>query len=86
MTTYTYTTLSDPSAALLGGTEALSINDRGQVTGYYFNGITFVGFLYSDGTWTNLSDPSAAPGEPLPPHRSMTRAKSPASTITAPPT
>ena len=28
-----------------GGTEAVSINDRGQITGSYFNGTTEVGFL-----------------------------------------
>ncbi len=62
MTTYTYTTLSDPSAAPGGSTDPVSINDKVQVTGYYYNGTTVVGFLYSDGTWTTLSDPSAAPG------------------------
>ena len=40
MTTYSYTTLSDPSAAPGGYTKPVSINDRGQVTGYYFNGTT----------------------------------------------
>ena len=45
---------------LLAGTlQPGSINDRGQVIGYYDNGTTELGFLYSNGTWTTLSDPSA---------------------------
>ncbi|MBV8830282.1 MAG: hypothetical protein JO357_00745 [Hyphomicrobiales bacterium] len=66
MRTYTYTTLSDPSAAPGGSTYPASINDRGQVTGYYTNGTTDVGFLYSNGTWTTLSDPSAGTRETIP--------------------
>jgi probable HAF family extracellular repeat protein len=125
MTTYTYTTLSDPSAAPGGlGTNPTSINDRGQVVGWYDNGTTDEGFLYSNGTYKTLRDPSAGlDGETFPtsindkgqvagyytdggqtrdflysngtwttlrgasdPHQSMTRAKSPATTSTAPPT
>ena len=59
MTTYSYTTLSDPSTASGGYTIPVSINDGGQVTGSYFNGNAQVGFLYSNGTWTTLSDPLA---------------------------
>jgi hypothetical protein len=59
MTTYSYTTLSDPSAAPGGFTSPVSINDSGQVTGSYFNGNAQVGFFYSNGTWTTLNDPSA---------------------------
>ena len=58
----TWTTLSDPSAAPGGLTVPASINDRGQVTGFYFNGTTDVGFLYSNGIWTTLSDPSPTAG------------------------
>ena len=39
-----------------------SINDRGQVTGNYIDGRIDVGFVYSNGTWTNLSTPSMAFG------------------------
>ena len=66
MTTYTYTNLIDPSAAPGGSTSPLSINDRGQVVGNYYNGTATEGFLYSDGTWTTLSDPSAASGGTIP--------------------
>ena len=41
----------------------LSINDKGEVTGYTYNGTGGnVGFLYSNGTYTALRDPLAAPG------------------------
>ena len=40
MTTYTYTDLIDPSAASNGDTQPVAINDKGQVTGSYFNGTT----------------------------------------------
>ena len=60
MTTYTYTTLSDPSAAPGGYTVPVSINDSGQLVGNYFDGTAEAGFLYSNGTWTTLHDPSAA--------------------------
>ena len=61
MTTYTFTTLTPP-----GGSPAVipqSINDKGQVVGSYYpgtNGNNERGFLYSNGAWTTLSDPSAA--------------------------
>jgi hypothetical protein len=63
----TTTTLSDPSATPEGGTEPVSINDRGQVTGSYNNGTTALGFLYSGGTWTTLTDPSVVPGGAIAP-------------------
>jgi hypothetical protein len=60
----TWTTLSDPAAksnpseGTKAFTEPQSINDAGQITGLYFDGTTEKGFIYSDGTYTNLSDPS----------------------------
>ena len=85
--TYSYTTLSDPSAAPGGFTSPASINDRGQVAGYYNNGTARVGFLYSNGTYTTLSDPSAGfDAGHYSRYPSMTGAKSPATTTTAPPT
>ncbi len=41
----TWTTLSDPSAGPNRSTIPVSINDRGQVTGSYYNGTTEVGFI-----------------------------------------
>jgi probable HAF family extracellular repeat protein len=62
MTSYTYTTLDDPSAGSVG-TFAVGITNEGQITGYYFdsNGAAH-GFLYSGGTWTTLNDPFATNG------------------------
>jgi hypothetical protein len=37
MTIYTYPTLSGPSASAGGSTTPVSINDKGQVTGFYFH-------------------------------------------------
>jgi hypothetical protein len=48
------TTLSDPAAGANESTIPMSINDKGQVVGESVDG-----FLYSHGTWTNLSDPAA---------------------------
>ena len=66
MTTYTVAPLSDPPA---GATKIVpqSINNSGQVTGRYNDGVADVGFLYSHGTWTTLSDPSAAVNGPTNP-------------------
>jgi probable HAF family extracellular repeat protein len=64
----TYTTLDVPSAIGIG-TVAQGINSSGQIVGYYRNGDPFGqqfdhGFLYNptDGTYTTLDDPFAAPG------------------------
>ena len=62
MTTYSYTTLQDPSQSATGSTFPQSINSTGQVTGYYYNGTTYEGFIvnspYSNGAYTTLQDPS----------------------------
>jgi hypothetical protein len=57
----TYTTLDDPLAP--GGTQALGINNAGQIVGIYF---TFGGgvldihsFLYSGGIFITIDDPVA---------------------------
>jgi hypothetical protein len=60
MTIYSYTTLIDPSQGP-DGTYAYSINDNGQVTGFYYNGTTYEGFLYGSGTYTTLIDPLQGP-------------------------
>jgi probable HAF family extracellular repeat protein len=59
MPTYTYATLNDPSGT--NGTTAHDINDVGQIVGVFqdSNNIQH-GFLYSNGTYTTLNDPSAA--------------------------
>ena len=51
MTTYTYTTLN---ATPWGQPILEGINDLGQVVGY----LGTDGYLYSDGAWTSLFDPS----------------------------
>ena len=61
--TYTLTTLNDPnanlSATLENGTNAFGINDAGQIVGTYANKTTLYteGFLYSNGTYTNITGP-----------------------------
>jgi probable HAF family extracellular repeat protein len=63
-TTYTYTTLDDPSAGTQETyTFADSINDSGQVAGYYLdsNAVSH-GFVYSNGTYTTLNGPAGAAG------------------------
>ena len=56
MPIYTYTTLEDPLAPDI--TEAYGINDNGQIVGYSFDA-SYHGFLYSNGAYTTLNDPSA---------------------------
>jgi probable HAF family extracellular repeat protein len=65
----TYITLDDPLASSgtvfsnANGTTALDINAKGQVVGYYYySNSTVHGFLYDNGTYTTLDDPSASPG------------------------
>jgi probable HAF family extracellular repeat protein len=55
----TYTTLDDPNAGA-GYTVAESINNAGQIVGYYVDSSNVAhGFLYSNGTWTNFDEPNA---------------------------
>src|SRR5262249_23764813 len=58
-----YTTLDNPNAQVDEGTFITGINNRGQMTGYYFDD-NFInhGFLLSDGQFTNLDPPNAAFG------------------------
>src|SRR5262245_62162628 len=57
MTTYTYTTIDDPSAN--NGTFLQSINAWGQITGSYYDGNSIShGFLYSGGIYTTIDFPS----------------------------
>src|SRR5919206_362905 len=70
MSTYTYSTLDDPSAnwsvthsngyTSNGSTNASGINNAGQIAGYYTasNGNAY-GFLLSGGTYTTIDDPLA---------------------------
>jgi uncharacterized membrane protein len=57
-----YTTLDDPNAGTTAnqGTEALGLNDRGQIVGQYIDaaGVGH-GFLLSHGHYTTLDDPNA---------------------------
>ena len=63
-----YTDLTDSSAITLQidppglyGTDVLAINDAGVVVGYYTNAYgANHGFIYSNGTYSNLGDPSAS--------------------------
>jgi len=58
----TYITLDDPLAGPTGTTEALGINNAGQIVGYFTStGNPGHGFLYNptDGTYTTLNDPLA---------------------------
>jgi probable HAF family extracellular repeat protein len=59
MTIYAYTTLIDPGQGSNGETDSVSINDSGQVTGSYWNGATYISFIYGNGTFTDFVDPSA---------------------------
>jgi autotransporter-associated beta strand protein/probable HAF family extracellular repeat protein len=61
MPVYTYTTLDIPLAQT-NYTVATSINDSGQIVGYYNRNSSFHGFLYSNGVFTTLDDPLASPG------------------------
>src|SRR5262249_13894425 len=56
-----YTTINDPAAGA-GATLAAGFNDLGQVVGYAYYGGASHGFLYSNGTYTTLDDPSATGG------------------------
>src|SRR5581483_3301028 len=56
---YKFTTLAEPSEGT-GGTIASGINNQGEIVGYYqdTNGV-YHGFLYSNGSYIPLDDPSA---------------------------
>jgi hypothetical protein len=58
MPVYNYATLDDPLAQVLG-TQAVGINDAGQIVGTYRTGFTFHSFLLSGGTYITIDDPSA---------------------------
>ena len=61
MPVYTFTTLDDPLGTK--GTTAQGINDAGQVAGNFIDASTrSSGFLYSNGTYTILLDPSGTAG------------------------
>jgi probable HAF family extracellular repeat protein len=61
---YDFTNLDDPSGLAssgLGYTNAVSINASGQVAGYYLDSNNIEhGFIYSNGNYTDVTDPSAA--------------------------
>src|SRR5512133_1513266 len=59
MPIYKYTTLDDPLASGSLGTNAVGINNAGQIVGEYSDGSGFHGFLLSGGTYTTLNDPLA---------------------------
>jgi len=57
-----FTDINDPNAGNFG-TYATGINDAGEVVGYYYDGNNDLhGFLYEDGVYIDLNDPSAADG------------------------
>ena len=64
----TYTTLDDPlsdgssDGGNNKGTISHSINDLGQIVGFYVSGQQDHGFLYSGGTFTSLNDPFGTDG------------------------
>src|SRR5262245_8282024 len=64
MPVYTYTTIDDPLDTGTMEPIGIAINNMGQIVGNYTdskNGISVGhGFLYSNGTYTTLNDPSAA--------------------------
>jgi probable HAF family extracellular repeat protein len=65
MPVYTYTTLDDPSAT--NGTQAVGINDAGQIVGWYDNASGSNGFLYSGGTYPTLDEYFAQIVKPIMP-------------------
>ena len=61
MTSYTFITLNDPSAPSY--TAGAGINALGEIVGSYIDGSgNEYGFLYNNGTWTTLDDPSEGGG------------------------
>jgi hypothetical protein len=59
-TTYDYTLLKVPGTKF---TQPLGINDSGAVTGEYESGTSFLGFVYSSGTYTKLHFPPGSSGD-----------------------
>ena len=59
MPIYKYTTLDEPLASGGIGTNAVGINNAGQIVGEYSDGSGIHGFLLSGGTYTTLNDPLA---------------------------
>ena len=59
MATYVFTNINDPSAAV-NSTNIAGINDAGQIVGGFLDssGISY-GFVYSNGSYTTLTDPAA---------------------------
>jgi probable HAF family extracellular repeat protein len=51
-----YTTIKVPGSSF---TQAVDINDRGQIVGYYQVGTANHGFLYSGGSYTTLDFPGS---------------------------
>ncbi|HEY4244494.1 MAG TPA: hypothetical protein VGM88_31990 [Kofleriaceae bacterium] len=51
----------DPDAAG-AGTSLFAINNRGAIVGNYANGAAVDGFIYQNGTWTDVSPPFATGG------------------------
>ena len=57
----TYTTLNDPLGTK--GTDALGINNKGQIVGVYYDSSDIPhGFLYSHGHYKTLNDPLGTEG------------------------
>src|SRR5262249_11403445 len=57
--TYTFTTLNDPASKFpLPDTVATGVDSAGNIVGYTDQG-SELGFLYSNGAWTTLDDPSS---------------------------
>jgi probable HAF family extracellular repeat protein len=54
--TFTYKTIDPPGSIT---TDALSINDRGQIVGFYYDGKTYHGFLDSGGRYTTIDPPGS---------------------------
>jgi probable HAF family extracellular repeat protein len=55
MTPYTFITLNDPQDPI--ETMARGINNNGQIVGYYGDGASTHGFLYTGGSYTILTHP-----------------------------
>jgi hypothetical protein len=60
MPIYVFNTFDDPLAT--AGTQAVGINDMGQIVGLYGDGSGNHGFLLSGGVFTTLNNPSATNG------------------------
>src|SRR5262249_62288446 len=61
-----FVTLSNPPGFVsgFGGLQWRGINGAGQIAGWYSNSSGKFGFLYSGGTYTSLTDPSAQGSPP----------------------